>query len=84
MLGAGFLSGAFGYLLAQPVKQAKTLAQAEAGMVNSEGILATGAFKGKKPVYQKLIPGLRILQKEGRLYRGSGALVARGATLSAG
>jgi hypothetical protein len=61
MLGAGYLSGAFGYLLAQPVYQAKTLAQAEAGMVNSEGILVTGAFKGKKPLYQNLIPGMRIL-----------------------
>ena len=49
MLGAGFLSGAFGYLLAQPDYQVKTLSQVEAGMVNSEGILTTGALVGKKP-----------------------------------
>ena len=49
MLGAGFAAGSLGYLAAQPVYQVKTLAQAEAGMVNAEGILVTGACKGKKP-----------------------------------
>jgi hypothetical protein len=51
MLGAGFLSGAIGYVAAQPVYQVKTLAQAEAGMVNAEGILITGAAQGKKPQF---------------------------------
>ena len=61
----------------------KTLAQAEAGLVE-DGVFATGASRGKAPRYASLVQGLGTLQRDGHLWRGAGALVVRGALLSAG
>ena len=60
------------------------MAQAEAGLVNSEGILISGALKGKKPKYSKFLPSLKLLANEGRLMRGIESLLVRGAGFSAG
>ena len=66
-----------------PVYQVKTLAQAEAGLVE-HGVFATGASRGKAPRYASLVQGLGTLKRDGHLWRGAGALVVRGALLSAG
>jgi hypothetical protein len=46
MIAAGFLSGAAGYLLCCPIYQVKTLSQAEAGLVGSDGTFLTGTRVG--------------------------------------
>ena len=83
MFVAGLLAGAVGYLVSSPVYQVKTLAQAEAGLVEN-GVFATGASLGKAPRYASLVQGLGTLKRDGHLWRGAGALVVRGALLSAG
>ena len=83
MFVAGLLAGAVGYLVSSPVYQVKTLAQAEAGLVEN-GVFATGASVGKAPRYASLVQGLGTLKRDCHLWRGAGALVVRGALLSAG
>ena len=83
MFVAGLLAGAVGYLVSSPVYQVKTLAQAEAGLLEN-GVFATGASSGKAPRYASLVQGLGTLRRDGHLWRGAGALVVRGALLSAG
>ena len=83
MFVAGLLAGAVGYLVSSPVYQVKTLAQAEAGLLEN-GVFATGASRGKAPRYASLVQGLGTLRQDGHLWRGAGALVVRGALLSAG
>jgi len=83
MFVAGLLAGAVGYLVSSPVYQVKTLAQAEAGLLEN-GVFATGASLGKAPRYASLVQGLATLKRDGHLWRGAGALVVRGALLSAG
>ena len=83
MFVAGLLAGAVGYLVSSPVYQVKTLAQAEAGLLEN-GVFATGASSGKAPRYASLVQGLATLKRDGHLWRGAGALVVRGALLSAG
>ena len=83
MFVAGLLAGAVGYLVSSPVYQVKTLAQAEAGLLEN-GVFATGASSGKAPRYASLLQGLGTLKRDGHLWRGAGALVVRGALLSAG
>ena len=83
MFVAGLLAGAVGYLVSSPVYQVKTLAQAEAGLLEN-GVFATGASLGKAPRYASLVQGLGTLKRDGHLWRGAGALVVRGALLSAG
>ena len=83
MFVAGLLAGAVGYLVSSPVYQVKTLAQAEAGLLEN-GVFATGASVGKAPRYASLVQGLGTLKRDGHLWRGAGALVVRGALLSAG
>jgi hypothetical protein len=83
MFVAGLLAGAVGYLVSSPVYQVKTLAQAEAGLLE-DGVFATGASVGKAPRYASLVQGLATLKRDGHLWRGAGALVVRGALLSAG
>jgi len=83
MFVAGLLAGAVGYLVSSPVYQVKTLAQAEAGFLEN-GVFATGASVGKAPRYASLVQGLATLKRDGHLWRGAGALVVRGALLSAG
>ena len=83
MFVAGLLAGAVGYLVSSPVYQVKTLAQAEAGLLEN-GVFATGASVGKAPRYASLVQGLGTLKRGGHLWRGAGALVVRGALLSAG
>ena len=83
MFVAGLLAGAVGYLVSSPVYQVKTLAQAEAGLLEN-GVFATGASVGKAPRYASLVQGLATLKRDGHLWRGAGALVVRGALLSAG
>ena len=61
----------------------RTLAQAEAGLLEN-GVFATGASVGKAPRYASLVQGLGTLRRDGNLWRGAGALVVRGALLSAG
>ena len=46
MFVAGLLAGAVGYLVSSPVYQVKTLAQAEAGLLEN-GVFATGASVGQ-------------------------------------
>jgi hypothetical protein len=86
MFGAGLVAGGAGYFVSSPVYQVKTLAQAEAGLIGADGILTTGARKGHAAVHhgKSLLSSLRTLASEGALFRGAGALVARGALLSAG
>ena len=83
MFVAGLLAGAVGYLVSSPVYQVKTLAQAEAGLVEN-GVFTSGASVGKAPRYASLVQGLATLKRDGHLWRGAGALVVRGALLSAG
>ena len=83
MFVAGLLAGAVGYLVSSPVYQVKTLAQAEAGLLEN-GVFKTGASVGKAPRYASLVQGLGTLKRDGHLWRGAGALVVRGALLSAG
>ena len=83
MFVAGLLAGAVGYLVSSPVYQVKTLAQAEAGLLEN-GVFTTGASSGKAPRYASLVQGLATLKRDGHLWRGAGALVVRGALLSAG
>ena len=83
MFVAGLLAGAVGYLVSSPVYQVKTLAQAEAGLLEN-GVFETGASLGKAPRYASLVQGLGTLKRDGHLWRGAGALVVRGALLSAG
>ena len=83
MFVAGLLAGAVGYLVSSPVYQVKTLAQAEAGLLEN-GVFATGASVGQAPRYASLVQGLGTLKRDGHLWRGAGALVVRGALLSAG
>ena len=83
MFVAGLLAGAVGYLVSSPVYQVKTLAQAEAGLVEN-GVFTSGASVGKAPRYASLLQGLGTLKRDGHLWRGAGALVVRGALLSAG
>ena len=83
MFVAGLLAGAVGYLVSSPVYQVKTLAQAEAGLLEN-GVFATGASRGQAPRYASLAQGLGTLRRDGHLWRGAGALVVRGALLSAG
>ena len=61
----------------------RTLAQAEAGLLEN-GVFATGASVGQAPRYASLGQGLGTLKRDGHLWRGAGALVVRGALLSAG
>jgi hypothetical protein len=87
MAMAGFLSGAVGYGLSTPFFLMKTRLQAEAGRVGADGILQTGARKGKRPQYRHMAHGFsEIIKNEGflQLYRGGTALVIRGALLTAG
>eukprot|EP00630_Chrysocystis_fragilis_P000402 CAMPEP_0197387708 /NCGR_PEP_ID=MMETSP1165-20131217/682_1 /TAXON_ID=284809 /ORGANISM="Chrysocystis fragilis, Strain CCMP3189" /LENGTH=345 /DNA_ID=CAMNT_0042913041 /DNA_START=28 /DNA_END=1062 /DNA_ORIENTATION=- len=85
MFLAGLVAGGVGYWASSPVYQVKTLAQAEAGLV-SEGILETGSRAGRPPAYhtRPLSASLASLARDRALFRGSGALVVRGALLSAG
>ena len=83
MFVAGLLAGAVGYLVSSPVYQVKTLAQAEAGLLEN-GVFTSGASVGKAPRYASLLQGLGTLKRDGHLWRGAGALVVRGALLSAG
>ena len=83
MFVAGLLAGAVGYLVSSPVYQVKTLAQAEAGLLKN-GVFTSGASVGKAPRYASLVQGLATLKRDGHLWRGAGALVVRGALLSAG
>ena len=83
MFVAGLLAGAVGYLVSSPVYQVKTLAQAEAGLLEN-GVFTTGASVGQAPRYASLVQGLGTLKRDGHLWRGAGALVVRGALLSAG
>ncbi|KAH8066638.1 thiosulfate transmembrane transporter [Aureococcus anophagefferens] len=61
-------------------------AQAEAGAIGADGVLTSGASKGEVPRFhgRSLAAGLAALGADGALLRGSGALMARGALLSAG
>lgn len=85
MFCAGLVAGGIGYFASSPVYQVKTLAQAEAGIVEG-GLLVTGNRVGQKPVHhtRSLAASLGELAKNKALFRGSGALVIRGAFLSAG
>jgi len=49
-----------------------------------DGVFATGASRGKAPRYASLVQGLGTLKRDCHLWRGAGALVVRGALLSAG
>ena len=85
MFSAGLIAGGFGYLVSSPVYQVKTLAQAEAGLLTN-GVLTTGTRAGETARYhgRSLLDALDLLRSEGHLFRGAGALVVRGALLSAG
>lgn len=83
MFLAGLLAGAVGYLVSSPVYQVKTLAQAEAGLLE-RGVFTTGASTGKAPRYASLVRGLSTLRQNGHVWRGCDALLVRGALLSAG
>jgi hypothetical protein len=82
---SGFIAGILGSMPPGcQAYQVKTLAQAEAGMVNSEGILTTGSRAGEKPQYVPFLTGMNKLRLEGNLFRGIGALLTRGSFLAAG
>ncbi|KAJ8600504.1 hypothetical protein CTAYLR_010061 [Chrysophaeum taylorii] len=85
MFLAGLLAGGVGYWVSSPVYQVKTLAQAEAGIVRG-GLLETGNRAGHAPAHhtKPLSTSLATLARDKALFRGSGALVVRGALLSAG
>lgn len=89
MFACGLLSGAVGYFLATPLFAQKTILQAEAGLLDpATGLLTTGARKGSPPAAGGgwLKGVLEVAKTSGvaGLYKGSGPLVVRGATLSAG
>lgn len=89
MFASGLLSGAIGYFVATPVFAQKTIIQAEAGLLDAQtGLLTTGARAGSAPAAAGgWLKGLADVARSGgigALYKGSGPLVVRGATLSAG
>lgn len=84
MFAAGLLSGATGYFLGSPLYMIKNQLQSEAGML-VDGVYASGARKGLPPLYRHGAHGLHhVWHAEGirGLWRGSGVLLVRGATLS--
>jgi len=86
MFTSGLLAGAIGYWCSSPVYQVKTLKQAEAGVLDTNGKLLSGSKAGQLAVYhgRSLISCLGTLASQRALFRGSSALVVRGALLSAG
>ena len=89
MFISGLLAGAIGYFIATPVFAQKTIIQAEAGLVDPKsGLLTTGAKAGSAPTSPNgWIAGMAAVAKKdgiGGWFKGSGPLVVRGATLSAG
>jgi hypothetical protein len=89
MFASGLAAGAIGYFVATPVFAQKTVIQAEAGLLDpATGLLTTGARQGFAPAARAgWVKGMLDVAKVGgvgALYKGSGPLVARGATLSAG
>ena len=88
MFAAGLGVGAVSYWLATPLWCAKTRLQGEAGIVNAEGVLSTGARAGKHRLYHYTPQVLTyIVQNEGgftKLWRGAVSLVTRGALLTSG
>ena len=91
MFLSGFLGGALGYIVAAPFFMASRIAQAEVGVLASDGLLATGVRKGLAPTagVGSSSSGLPILAHLAKvqglrsLWRGADVLVARGAIMSA-
>ncbi|GAB5367323.1 hypothetical protein AAMO2058_001220500 [Amorphochlora amoebiformis] len=84
---AGLLPGMFGYWVSTPLWQIKTRIQAEAGIVDSLGVLTTGIRKGHPPTIRSLSHGLVTIyntQGLGGLYRGAVPLMIRGGMMSSG
>ena len=88
MIIAGFVSGALGYLFCSPFYQVKTQMQAEAGLICKEkGVFLTGRRVGHQPTYKNVWHALSVIGNKAGirgLWRGSTALVVRGALLTAG
>jgi len=87
MFVAGLLAGGLGYGISTPFWVLKTKIQA--GLEHKSSLKSCGgAVAGAKPtVYPDSLRGLRMLWHEGRLpglFRGTGALVVRGALMNAG
>ena len=89
MFVSGLAGGALGYVVAAPLFFATRVAHAEAGLVDSSGILVTGARAGKVPSAPGSSMGLGMLSTlagqvgVAGLWKGAPVLVARGALLSA-
>ena len=85
MFASGLVSGACAYFCGSPLYMMKNRLQSEAGLKSADGIYLTGVRNGKAPSYRNGAHGLvSIAKSEGilGLWRGSGVLVARGATLN--
>ena len=89
MFASGLLGGALGYLAAAPFFCSARMSQTEAGLINADGVYATGMRKGKPPTASGSSSGLSMLLHLGRqhgvpgLWRASEVLIARGAIMSA-
>ncbi|KNC80070.1 hypothetical protein SARC_07558 [Sphaeroforma arctica JP610] len=87
MFVAGLGVGAFAFMMGMPFYNAKTLLQAEAGLVDAHGCLTSGARKGHARQYRHLGQVLtQVYRSQGTsgLFRGLTPGVARGSLLSAG
>ena len=91
MFLSGLAGGALGYIVAAPFFMASRVAQAEVGILSSDGIYVSGVRKGLPPTagVGTSSNGLPILGHMARahglssLWRGADVLVARGAIMSA-
>eukprot|EP00937_MAST-01D_sp_MAST-1D-sp2_P007864 g7864.t1 len=93
MFAAGLFSGSLGYFISTPLHLVKTRQQAEVALLDAEGtLLARGPRAGHPALFARRSPGgvvtsLRAIVGEesaAGLWRGSMALAARGAFISAG
>ncbi|KAI9145494.1 mitochondrial substrate carrier family protein ucpB-like protein [Paraphysoderma sedebokerense] len=86
-LAAGMTTGAIGSCLANPTDLVKIRQQAEAGLVDRNGVYTTGLHKGMKRSYNNTFHAFyEIGRLEGLkgLYKGVEATAARAALLTAG
>lgn len=87
MFASSLLAGCVSYFIAAPFWLCKTRLQAEAGAVNAEGVLTSGARAGHPPKYKHFVDVARqIASDEGvaQLWRGASVICVRGALITGG
>lgn len=86
LFGSGLAAGSAGYLCASPFFYAKTMIQAEAGKVGTDGKYMTGSRTGHKPSFKNGGDALVTLARTKGLkswWTGAELLVVRGGVMSA-